>query len=393
MFKTLSFLGFLCLLITSCFLSSCEKDGSTLTDTVRITDTAGLDRPINVKATKGIYGTKITISWTPMPLAQKYQLYKFDDVTQKYFLLKELTDTTYDDTAIGKALTKNFYRVRTYNTSTTFSRYSDADYGYTSGLNYYRALSFGSEGNGLGQFSFAYHVETDKVGNIYVSDEGSNRVQKFGSNGSYIELFYAGSGARGIGFFDNGNYVATRTQSSSYIQLFNSNKQLLREWGVYGTGDNGFGNVEELTIDDDQNIWIVDSLNDRIKKYNSSGQLLLVFGTEGKNNGQFYTPIGICYFKGNIYVTDAGRVQVFDKNGKYLRTWKSSDNYMAIKAKGDYLYIAAIKYIIKTDANGDVQEKIGAGQLDYARGVAVGPNDEVIACDIYVRKIVVYKKG
>lgn len=393
MFRALSLLATCCLFFCCFFFSSCEKDGVTKIDTLRITDTLDVDRPINLKASKGVYGTRITISWTPMPLAQKYQLFKFNDATQKYVLLKELADTTFDDTAIAKSLTKNFYKVRTYNNTKSFSRFSDADFGYTSGLNYYRALSFGTEGTGVGQFNFAYHIETDKAGNIYVSDEGLNRVQKFDINGNYKELFYSGSGARAIGFFSNGNYIATRTQSSSYVQLFDANKQLIREWGVYGTGDNGFGNVEELTIDDEQNIWIVDSLNDRIKKYDSNGKLLFTFGTEGRANGQFYTPLGICYFKGNIYVSDAGRMQVFDKQGKYLKTWKVSDNYWAIKGKGDYLYIAAGGYIIKTDENGDVREKIGLGQLDFARGVAIGANDEVIACDIYVRKIVIYKKG
>jgi len=383
----------------SILLLACEKEvetqieTKTIRDTIRIIDTLNVDRPINLKASKGAYGSKITIAWTPMPLAQKYQIWKFNNLTQKYDLLKELADTTFDDVNINKPLSKNFYKVRTFNTPSSYSRFSDADYGYTTGLNYYRALSFGSEGNGVGQFSFAYHVETDKNGYIYVSDEGLNRVQKFDINGNYKELFYNGTGARGTAFFSNGNYIATRTQSNSYVQLFDANKQLIREWGVYGAGDNGFGNIEELTIDDEQNIWIVDSLNDRVKKYDANGKLLFSFGTEGKANGQFFTPIGICFFKGNIYVSDAGRIQVFDKLGKYLRTWKISDNYWAMKAKGDYIYIAAIGYVIKTDENGDVMEKIGVGQLDFARGIAIGPNDEVIACDIYVRKIVIYKKG
>ena len=398
MLKSLSTLAVLCLIYILCF-SSCEKEIETVTetktirDTIRITDTLDVDRPLNLKATKGNYGSRINISWTPMPLAQKYQLWKFDNITQKYFLLKELADTTFDDTSIAKSLTKNFYKVRTFNTGSSYSRFSDADFGYTTGLNYYRATSFGSEGIGTGQFSFAYHIETDKTGNIYVSDVGLNRVQKFDINGNYKELFYSGSGARATAFFDNGNYIATRTQSSSYVQIFNNNKQLIREWGIYGTGDDGFGNIEELMIDDEQNIWIVDSLNDRVKKYDSTGKLLFTFGTEGRANGQFFTPYGICYFKGKIYVSDQGRMQVFDKQGKYLSTWKLGDNFWAIKSKGDYLYVAALQYVIKTDENGDIREKIGAGQLELATGVALGPNDEVITNDVYRRKIVVYKKG
>ncbi|MGM9474779.1 hypothetical protein ACS5PU_00055 [Pedobacter sp. GSP4] len=191
---------------------------------MKIIDTLDVDRPINLKASKGIYGSRITISWTPMPLAQKYQLYKFNDATQKYVLLKELADTTFDDVTIAKSLTKNFYKVRTYNSTSSFSRFSDADFGYTSAFNYYKALSFGSEGTGPTQFNFNMHVEVDKNGNIYVSDDGLNRVLKFSATGSFIEQFYSGSSARAMAFFSNGNYIATRTQSSSYVQIFNPNK-------------------------------------------------------------------------------------------------------------------------------------------------------------------------
>lgn len=399
--KVYALLSTAVLLCAFCLLSSCEKeviketDPKIVRDTVRIIDTLDVDRPINLKASKGLYGSKISVSWTPMPLAQKYQLYKFNDATNKYVLLKELADTAFDDLAIDKSLTKVFYKVRTYNAPGSYSRFSDADFGYTSGLNYYKALSFGTEGSGASQFNFTMHVEVDNLGNIYVSDEGANRVLKFSKTGAFIEQFYTGTGARAIGFFSNGNYIATRVQSSSYVQMFNSNKQLLREWGTYGTGDSNFANVEELTIDDEQNIWIVDGVNHRIKKYDQNGNLLLKFGKQGAANGDFDAPFGICYFKGKIYVSDTrnSRIQVFDKSGQYLKTWAAKNSYYAIKAKGDNLYIATASYLIKTDENGDVQEKIGQGQFQSAVGIAVGPENEIIACDVYARKIIVFKKG
>ncbi|WP_431293881.1 hypothetical protein [Pedobacter sp. P26] len=200
MFRSLSLLATCCLFFSCFFFSSCEKEGITKIDTLRIIDTLDIDRPINLKATKGVYGSRITVSWTPMPLAQKYQLFKFNDVTQKYVLLKELTDTTFDDSVISKSLTKNFYKVRTYNSATSFSRFSDADFGYTSASSYYKALTFGSEGSGASQFNFNMHIEVDKTGNIYVSDEGLNRVLKFSSTGSFIEQFYSGSAARAVAF-------------------------------------------------------------------------------------------------------------------------------------------------------------------------------------------------
>jgi hypothetical protein len=102
-----------------------------------------LDRPIALSATKGVWGTKIALSWVAMPLAKKYQVYKFDDVIQQYTLLKETQETTIDD-AVSSALVKYFYKVKIYNSATVYSDFSDVDYGYTSGKTYNKYISFGS---------------------------------------------------------------------------------------------------------------------------------------------------------------------------------------------------------------------------------------------------------
>ncbi|WP_231490994.1 NHL repeat-containing protein [Pedobacter sp. Leaf170] len=392
----------LLVILTSSFLFSCDKEVETIVetktirDTIRIIDTLNIDRPINFKATKGVYGSRITLSWTPMPLAQKYQIWKFNGSTQKYDLFKELADTTFDDANISKALTKNFYKVRTFNSTSVYSRFSDADFGYTSGLNYYRASFFGSEGTGPTQFNFTMHIEVDKAGNIYVSDEGANRVLKFDPAGKFLEQFYTGSGARAIAFLPNGNYIATRTQSNSYVQIFNANKQLIREWGTYGTGDSNFGNIECLTLDDEQNIWIVDGVNHRVKKYDINGNLLLKFGQQGSGNGDFNAPFGICYLNNKIYVSDTrnNRVEVFDKAGKFLKIFPVKGYIHGMRTDGTNLFLAnSPGYVIKTDESGDVQEKIGEGTFNNLVDMAIGPNGEVITCDVYGRRISIFKKG
>ncbi len=48
-------------------------------------------------------------------------------------------------------------------------------------------LSWGSYGTGDGQFAFPYGVAVDpSSGDVYVSDHGNDRVQKFTSAGTYL---------------------------------------------------------------------------------------------------------------------------------------------------------------------------------------------------------------
>lgn len=61
-------------------------------------------------------------------------------------------------------------------------------------------------------------------------------------------------------------------------------------------------------------MYVVDSDNNRIQKFDASGKLLMKFGTYGKGDGQFYSPYDIMIDRlNNIYVVDTGnrRIQKF----------------------------------------------------------------------------------
>ena len=67
-------------------------------------------------------------------------------------------------------------------------------------------------------------------------------------------------------------------------------------------------------------VWVADSGNDRIQKFDGNGKLLKQFGTSGGTRppyvpGQFKTPSGIAVdLEGYIWVVDTGchRIQKFD---------------------------------------------------------------------------------
>ena len=48
---------------------------------------------------------------------------------------------------------------------------------------------FGQSGSGNGEFSDPFDADVDPDGNIYVTDDGMNRVQKFDNNGNYVSQF------------------------------------------------------------------------------------------------------------------------------------------------------------------------------------------------------------
>jgi DNA-binding beta-propeller fold protein YncE len=69
-----------------------------------------------------------------------------------------------------------------------------------------------------------------------------------------------------------------------------------------------------MGIDSSDNIYVADTNNNRIQKFDPDGKFLLKFGSGGYRAGEFSGPSGIAVdSSGNVYVTDTynHRVQKF----------------------------------------------------------------------------------
>ena len=79
-----------------------------------------------------------------------------------------------------------------------------------------------------------------------------------------------------------------------------------------------------ITVDDAGNIYIADTNNGRVQKFDANGKFLLVFGEKGKNAGQLSEPNGVAVDRtGRIYVTDANRHRLlrYSPDGTYEKEW------------------------------------------------------------------------
>jgi DNA-binding beta-propeller fold protein YncE len=80
---------------------------------------------------------------------------------------------------------------------------------------------------------------------------------------------------------------------------------------------------EYLLLDEEENLYAVDSGNHRINKYKKNGDILFSFGTEKSGDGKLLKPAGLLNYDNKIYVcdTDANRVVIFDKSGNYISSF------------------------------------------------------------------------
>ncbi len=95
-------------------------------------------------------------------------------------------------------------------------------------------------------------------------------------------------------------------------------------WGSQGKGSGQFQDPRGIAVDEAGNVYVADSGNHRIQKFDSNGKFLTQWGSEGDGPGQFKEPWGIAVdAAGHVYVADTWnhRIQKFDAEGNLLRQW------------------------------------------------------------------------
>ncbi|HLC56488.1 MAG TPA: 6-bladed beta-propeller [Candidatus Nanoarchaeia archaeon] len=196
-------------------------------------------------------------------------------------------------------------------------------------------LQWGSNGNANGQFKKPFGIEVDDLGNVYVTDSETNRIQKFTSDGRFISKFSLSSqylSKMPVGIeADNNNNIYVIDKIGDHVNKFDNDGNQVGGWGSHGLAEGYFFDPWGIAVNENDEVYVADALNNRIQKFTSDGRFITQWGAKGPFNvggsgdGELRFPSGIAFDNvGNVYVTDHNsRVQVFDNNGKFLRKFAS----------------------------------------------------------------------
>src|SRR6478609_781928 len=138
-------------------------------------------------------------------------------------------------------------------------------------------IKWGSYGTGNGQFISPSGIDVDSSDNVYITNSntgsGSNPVQKFTNNGTFITT-----------------------------------------WGYEGSGNGQFISPSGIAVDSSDNVYVSDLDDNNVQKFTNNGTFITTWGSYGTGNGQFISPSGIAVdSSNNVYVVDAGnnRIEIF----------------------------------------------------------------------------------
>ncbi|MEM7348451.1 MAG: NHL repeat-containing protein, partial [Chloroflexota bacterium] len=165
-----------------------------------------------------------------------------------------------------------------------------------------------------GKFYGPRDIGIDATGNLYITDTGNKRVQKLSPDGQFLQLWGGGGVIPGsfeepigIDVDGQGNIYVADTWNQR-IQKFDPNFTYLTEWAVDGWNSDTVINKPFLTVDSENHVFISDPEEYRIIVYNNddSGDVLATWGQYGQDRASFALPLGLDFDdEGNLLVADS----------------------------------------------------------------------------------------
>jgi DNA-binding beta-propeller fold protein YncE len=183
--------------------------------------------------------------------------------------------------------------------------------------------------------------------------------------------------------------------------------------GAPGSEEGQLQQPADMAIDADGNLWVVDTLNARIQRFAPNGDVS-AFGAEGTGEDQFEDPFSDEYQNhdgpwgiavdaaGNVYVADTWNhfIKKFDDNGQFVAGFGGPElgffgpRDVDVDADGNLLVVdTGNKRIVKLSPDGAMLETFDgaaseAGTFDEPTSIAIAPNGDIYVADIWNGRIV-----
>jgi sugar lactone lactonase YvrE len=253
-------------------------------------------------------------------------------------------------------------------------------------------LSFGSEGSGGGKLLHPQGVATDASGNVWVVDQGNDRIEEFNPKGEWVLVF--------------GKEVnKTKVESSgteAEKNLCTAASGNVCQAGKAGSANGQLSEPQGIAFTSAGNMWVTEEGNDRLQEFNTKGEYLAKFGSEGYEHGKFYGPSGIAIASnGNIWVSDSlyARVDEFNSSGGYILSVGATEYFgngateffypmgLAIDSNGDVWVVDEDNHNVQElSSTGGYISKYGIagsgeGQFGEPLGIAIKPSGNAVIAE------------
>jgi DNA-binding beta-propeller fold protein YncE len=259
---------------------------------------------------------------------------------------------------------------------------------------------FGAGGSGNGQFASPLGVAVDNsTGDVYVVDQGNNRIEKFDAEGKYLSQITgsqtpAGSLAqpRDIAV-DNSSGSAkgdvyVTDVGHSVIDVFSSAGTYLSQ--IVGAPTSFAGALYGVAVDASGNVWVYDSTGN-VDEFSDTGSFLTQFNTGRGADAGFAVDSS-----SNVYLLfGCGCVGKYSASGTQLAEWGSNGTALAVNEQTNNVFLDAANAIEEFGAFGEPYgvpvDVLGSGSVSTGSFAVDGSTGTVYVSRSESNTIAVFK--
>ncbi len=176
------------------------------------------------------------------------------------------------------------------------------------------------------KFGRIFGLVIDDSDRLFVTDGQFNHVLVFSPQHKLVMTFGEGvmNDPNGLAIDEENRFLYVVNTGSDQVLVYDADTfKLLRKIGTAGknrtlTDPGDFAAPTNAAVDKDGNLYVTDTMNDRVEEFDAEGAFIRTFGKNGDGPGDFTRPKGIAVdCDGHVWVADANtnRVQIFTPEG------------------------------------------------------------------------------
>ena len=238
-------------------------------------------------------------------LARAYKLAGFTDAALKEW--ESLAEASPDNVAVTAKIENLRFQDAAQEKPVDGSEYVEYQTYKSSAYNRYR-------------FKNPVDIAVDTEKNIYITSFSEGSLVKLDTNGRGIFSIKTSISGTLYGVDCHAGRIAVSDFRGDRIYILNAKGETLQRFGSTGGGEGEFHGPEGLCFNGKGELYVVDSGNSRVQKFDDSGKFILQFGKKGEYEGELSKPTDIAVYRDRVFVTDTGnrRIACFDDSGNFI---------------------------------------------------------------------------
>ncbi|HPC42912.1 MAG TPA: VWA domain-containing protein [Spirochaetota bacterium] len=170
------------------------------------------------------------------------------------------------------------------------------------------------------RFNNPVDIAVDNEKNIYITSFHDGSLVKIDSNGKGVFSIRTSIDSRLYGIDYRAGRLAVTDFKKDRVYIMGLNGEVRKRFGASGNNEGEFHGPEGLCFNSKGELYVVDSGNSRVQKFDDAGTFILQFGKKGEYEGELSRPTDVAVYRDRVYVTDTGnrRIACFDDSGNFI---------------------------------------------------------------------------